>query len=167
MDSVLEAFATAHAHLRALTIKTTNKCNLTCTHCSPASGPHQQHVVSTEYLADIIRQFTEIGGTTVIFGGGEPLTRPDLVELIQYSRQLGLAINVETNGTLVTPALAAALRGSGATFIISVDGFDPAVHDGFRNQNGAHQLTLGGIDVLLEHGFQGADHNRINAKKSG
>jgi radical SAM protein with 4Fe4S-binding SPASM domain len=109
--------------------------------------------MGTEYLEDIIQQFEEIGGTTVIFGGGEPFTRADMPELIEFATDLGLATNVETNGTLLTPGVMEQLSGRDVTFVISLDGFLAETHDEFRNQKGAHASTVDAIDLLLGYDF--------------
>jgi radical SAM protein with 4Fe4S-binding SPASM domain len=153
VEEILEAYRVARANLRTLIIKTTNKCNLSCTHCSPDSGPTNQHAMTSDYLKGAIRQFADLGGTTLILGGGEPFTRSDLVDVIMLAHELGLAINVETNGTMISQDIVRRLVGVDVTFIISLDGIRPETHDGFRRFPGAFKRTLDTIEHLARADF--------------
>jgi radical SAM protein with 4Fe4S-binding SPASM domain len=85
------------------------------------------------------------GVPVVLFSGGEPLRRPDLLELIELARQLGLGVTLSTNGTLISPAVAERLAAAGVSYVgISLDGLE-ATHDHFRGQSGAFQAALQGL----------------------
>ncbi|MBS3146872.1 radical SAM protein [Candidatus Woesearchaeota archaeon] len=152
-NNVVKAFKIASANLVALSIKTTNKCNLNCVHCSPNSNIKEKHVTSTEYIKKVIKQFVDIGGTTLILGGGEPFTRPDLLEIINFADGLDLNINIETNGILVDQKIGG-IRGKNITFIISLDGIRPETHDSFRRVKGAYAKTIKNIELLVKNNFK-------------
>lgn len=60
---------------------------------------------------DIIRQFADVGVQYIDFTGGEPMLNPNLPQLIQYAKSLGIKTEVTTSGaqgiTQVTQACAA------------------------------------------------------------
>ena len=74
----------------------------------------------------------------VIFTGGEPLVRPDIWELAEYSRENGIKTALSTNGTLITDEVAKKIKHSGIEYAgISLDGATAATHDRFRNIPGS------------------------------
>lgn len=66
---------------------------------------------------------------------GEPLLAPDLLlQILAYGTSVGLrSLNVNTNGMLLTPDIAARLLESGADLVVfGVDGFSREVCEGIR-----------------------------------
>jgi pyruvate-formate lyase-activating enzyme len=66
---------------------------------------------------------------------GEPLLEPELLlEMLAYGRSAGLrSLNVNSNGMLLTPALADRLLESGAeTIVIGIDGFSKPTYERIR-----------------------------------
>jgi radical SAM protein with 4Fe4S-binding SPASM domain len=81
-----------------LTLYLTNRCNLRCVHCFMYSGNALDNELTTKEIFDIINQFKKLGGSGVTFSGGEVTEREDLVEILTYSKKLGLKNIVLTNG---------------------------------------------------------------------
>ena len=78
----------------------TNKCNLNCEFCfGPEKGLEDFN--KQEGFAKI-DQFKRQGAEKLVFTGGEPLTRKDLVDLIRYAKEKGLYTILHTNGLLLT-----------------------------------------------------------------
>lgn len=124
----------------------TRRCNLACIHCYAAAGdrPFPGELNGIEARA-LLRDLAEFTVPVLLLSGGEPLIRPDLLELAEYARQLGLRITLSTNGTLITPEVAERLREIGVGYVgISLDGME-GTHDHFRGQLGAFQAALQGI----------------------
>lgn len=124
----------------------TRTCNLRCLHCYSDSAARAypgelNHVEGRALLEDLAR----FGVPAVLFSGGEPLARPDLFELAQYARQLGLKITLSTNGTLIDAIRAERIRSIGFTYVgISLDGIG-ATNDYFRGRRGAFEKAVRGI----------------------
>lgn len=80
----------------------------------------------------------------VIFTGGDPAKRPDLVQLVRYGSSLGLSIGLTPSATpLVNPSLLELLRDAGLKrFAMSVDGATADVHDAFRGSAGSFDRTF-------------------------
>ncbi len=73
---------------------------------------------------------------SVAFSGGEFLLRRDALELLEYNARIGLYSFVNTNGTLLTPALLKEMRratGGRIAFGFSLDSIDPQTQDECRN----------------------------------
>ncbi|MEM2662868.1 MAG: radical SAM protein, partial [Metallosphaera sp.] len=79
------------------TFKVTSHCNLRCTFCNPSyySGTLQE--VGTEQLKKVI---DNLRSTVVVlsFEGGEPTTRPDILELLEYAHDGSFYVMLTTNG---------------------------------------------------------------------
>ena len=103
----------------------TDRCNLDCSYCTEYdnSRPHP----SIDDLKKWVRKIRELGTMRIALVGGEPLTHPDIVELVRYCRELGFATSVTTNGFLLTRKLVAQLEDAGLQVMqISVDRMTPS-----------------------------------------
>ena len=133
----------------------TRRCNLYCSHCyagadlDPAPGEF-----TTAEAKRFLDQLADYGVPVVLFSGGEPMVRDDLEALVAHAADAGLRPVLSTNGTLITPERAAALRDAGLQYAgISVDGL-PARNDAFRGQEGAFDAAVRGIEHCLDAGLK-------------
>jgi organic radical activating enzyme len=87
-------------------------------------------------------------------GGGEPLVRPDIFELVAYARSLGLEISIATNGTLLTPEMAREFKKMGvANIAIGLNANDESVHEQITRVPGSFEKTKRGIYATKEAGM--------------
>lgn len=133
----------------------TRACNLRCIHCyaSASPGPAPGELTHEEGLAllDDLRAFRV---PAVLFSGGEPLVRPDIVSLIRYARSIDLSCTLSTNGLLIDEAMADQLASVGLKYVgISLDGIGER-HDTLRGLRGAFGGSLAAIDRCLERGMK-------------
>ena len=125
---------------------TTNACNMYCAHCYRDAGCKAEEELSTEEAKTMLEQIARAGFKIMIFSGGEPLTRPDILELVAYATHLGLRSVFGTNGTLITLDMAQKLKDAGAMGMgISLDSLDKAKHDEFRRFAGAWDGAVRGM----------------------
>jgi len=83
----------------ALIAELTHRCPLHCVYCSnPLELQHRAGELSTEVWARVFREAAEAGVLQVDFTGGEPLTRPDVVDLVRAARGAGLYVSLITSG---------------------------------------------------------------------
>jgi len=133
----------------------TKQCNLYCDHCYAAAetepAPGEMTTAEGKQFLDELAAF---GAPVVLFSGGEPLAREDLVELVAHASDAGLRPVLSTNGTLLTEERAAALREAGLKYVgVSVDGM-PERNDAFRGQDGAFDRALAGIEASQSAGLK-------------
>ncbi|MDX9867078.1 MAG: radical SAM protein [Kiritimatiellia bacterium] len=127
----------------------TARCNLRCTHCYAATGETPQEL-STEEALGVIDDLAAFGCPVLLFSGGEPFIRPDILTLARHAAAKGLRVVFSTNGTLIDARLAAEIRGIGVSYVgISLDGME-AVHDRFRACPGAFRRSLEGIRLCRD-----------------
>jgi PqqA peptide cyclase len=83
----------------ALIAELTHRCPLHCVYCSnPLELQARRFELSTEVWTRVLGEAAEAGVLQVDFTGGEPLARPDLVELVQAARAAGLYVSLITSG---------------------------------------------------------------------
>src|SRR6476646_10016623 len=124
----------------------TKTCNLECIHCY-ASAKKKKFTgeMTTEEARAMIDDLADFKVPALLMSGGEPLVRPDILELAEYATKQGIRITFSTNGILITEEKAKKLKDIGVTYCgISVDGAEPR-HDHMRGKAGAFQETLRGI----------------------
>jgi len=129
-------------------------CNLRCMHCyQKASRPSSDELTLDQQLS-IVDQMARAGVSMVVLSGGEPLTNPNLGNLIERIRKYEMAISIDSNGVLMDRTVVESLRRSGVTSVeLSLDSVDPASHDRFRGLDGAFEKTLDAIDICSEAGM--------------
>ena len=102
----------------------------------------------------MIADIANMGSLALIFSGGEPLVRTDVLDLIDYARELALPVTLSTNGTLIRGAVPKRLADAGVRYVgVSLDGIG-AVHDSFRGRRGAFDRALRGIRSLRAVGIK-------------
>lgn len=125
---------------------TTNACNMFCDHCYREAGCKANEELSTTEAKTMLEQIARAGFKIMIFSGGEPLLRPDIVELVAYATKLGLRPVFGTNGTLITLDMAKKLKEAGAMGMgISLDSMDIEKHNEFRKFKGAWEGAVQGM----------------------
>jgi Fe-coproporphyrin III synthase len=150
----------------------TKRCNLRCVHCYANSTCEAgERELNTAEAKAMIEDIAAFGASAFLFSGGEPLMRPDFLELAAHAVARGLRITISTNGTLITPDFASKIKAIGFTYVgISFDGIGP-VNDKFRGVDGAFKKALAGLRNLKAVGqktglrFTLTRHNTQNLDK--
>lgn len=134
-------------------LEITAACNLCCRHCVVGAGAKLRNELPTERWLSLIDELAAYGVTNVAFSGGEPLAHPELRRLVERARAGGMSVQIATNGTLVTPAVARWLREQAADVQVSLDGSCPAIHEAMRLGSDAFARTVAGIKALVDAGL--------------
>lgn len=127
------------------------RCNLKCVHCYSQSQdrPYPDELTTAEGKR-LIEDLAEFGSPVILFSGGEPLLRNDLLELAERAIGLGLRAVISTNGTLIDERMAGRLKKIGLSYVgVSLDGMRET-HDRFRGVKGAFDAALKGIRACQE-----------------
>lgn len=142
--------------LNIIAWEVTRSCNLNCVHCRATAncGPYPGEL-STEKCFHLIDEIAAMSSPVIILTGGEPLLRPDIFEIAAYGTNKGLRMVMATNGTLVDLATVKKMISSGIKRVsISIDGKDAPGHDNFRQEKGAFDKAMAGIDAMKEAGME-------------
>jgi len=133
----------------------TKQCNLKCLHCyaKATAGTAPDELSHLEGLA-LLGDLKNFGVPVVLFSGGEPLMRPDLPELVEWTVSHGMRAVISTNGTLIDRDTARQLHDLGLSYVgISLDGTE-ATHDKFRGASGAFAAAMAGVRHCQEMGLK-------------
>ena len=140
----------------------TNACNMYCAHCYRDAGCKAEDELSTADAKKLLTEIKRAGFQIMIFSGGEPLMRPDILELVKFADSLGLFPVFGTNGTLITPQMARDLKAAGARAMgISLDSLDAAKHDKFRSFPGGWQGAVDGMKNCKAAGLPFQIHTTV------
>ncbi|WP_276239551.1 TIGR04053 family radical SAM/SPASM domain-containing protein [Halobaculum marinum] len=132
-------------------------CDLACDHCRAEATPdrHPDELTTAEgkRLLESAREFGE--GQVVVLSGGDPLKRDDLEELVAHGDDLGLRMALTPSGTdSVTRDRLQRLADAGLRRVaLSIDAADPAVHDGYRGEEGVLEGTLRAARAVEDAGI--------------
>lgn len=146
----------------------TRRCNLKCVHCyAKALDENGADDISTEQAKTLIDDLAAYGAPVMLFSGGEPLVRQDLVELANHATGRGMRAVISTNGTLITKEKARELKQVGLSYVgISLDG-GQEVHDRFRKVPGSFKKALQGIENCQAEGLKVGLRFTINKRNQG
>jgi MoaA/NifB/PqqE/SkfB family radical SAM enzyme len=129
-------------------------CPLECSCCYADYGSIMdiKKPLSTDEWKSIIDKCRDAGIPMLTFTGGEPLTRPDIADLVKHAAWFVTRLN--TNACLLTPELAAALQEASLDGIqITLYSHDSAIHDSLVGKAGAWEKTVAGIKNAVEAGL--------------
>ncbi|MCP8689883.1 pyrroloquinoline quinone biosynthesis protein PqqE [Marinobacterium sedimentorum] len=133
----------------------TYKCPLQCPYCSnPLDFSASGQELSTEQWVKVLREAREMGAAQLGFSGGEPLTRPDLNELIQEARHLGYYSNLITSGIGLNDHKLEQFRASGLDHIqVSFQASDEAVNNMLAGSAKAFEQKLKMARAVKANGY--------------
>jgi 12,18-didecarboxysiroheme deacetylase len=133
----------------------TRRCNLRCIHCySQSADIDYKGELSTTEGIRLIDNLADFGTPVLLFSGGEPLLREDLLALVTHARKKGIRAVISTNGTLINDTVAASFRDAGLSYVgISIDGLQE-VHDRFRGMQGAFDKAMEGVRACRRVGVK-------------
>ncbi|MBI3970206.1 MAG: GTP 3',8-cyclase MoaA [Chloroflexi bacterium] len=149
--------------LRDLRISVTDRCNFRCTYCMPkeifgrdfAFLPRAA-LLTFEEITRLARVFAAHGVHKIRLTGGEPLLRRDLERLVAMLAEIEALddLTLTTNGSLLTPAKAHALKAAGLNRItISLDSLDDAVFMAMNDVDFPVAKVLAAIDAAADAGL--------------
>nr|XP_003833382.2 molybdenum cofactor biosynthesis protein 1 isoform X5 [Pan paniscus] len=149
-----DSFGRQHSYLR---ISLTEKCNLRCQYCMPEEGvplTPKANLLTTEEILTLARLFVKEGVDKIRLTGGEPLIRPDVVDIVaQLQRLEGLrTIGVTTNGINLARLLPQLQKAGLSAINISLDTLVPAKFEFIVRRKGFHKV-MEGIHKAIELGY--------------
>ncbi len=126
-------------------------CNCRCPFCEASAGQPAPDELATVEVKTLIDDLAAMGVKRLVISGGEPLVRPDLVEVMAHAHQKGLKLGLVSNGYLVPEMWPRLRRFDYFLFFTSLDG-PPKVHDRLRGREGVTRGALRGLELFRQKG---------------
>jgi radical SAM protein with 4Fe4S-binding SPASM domain len=140
-------------YIEKLHLELTYRCNLCCVHCYNSSHGGASRELTTGQWISVLEQAAELGGYFMVFTGGEPFARKDLLEILLAACRLGYAFRINTNGSMIREHHVPVLE-SMVPFLQGIDisfyGATAEVHDQVTNRPGSYSKTRAVLDSLFQ-----------------
>ncbi len=158
-----------------VTLELTLNCNIRCLHCynldrdeprsskppaAAATPSERKPDLSLDEILRLLSDLRDAGCLILGLTGGEVLTYPHLFAVLDRARELNLAVQLLTNGTMLQPGVAARLASYRNLLGVSISlyGATAEVHDGItqiagsfrRTWDGAQRMRAAGVAVRLK-----------------
>jgi len=135
----------------------TQACGLACRHCrAEACATPDPRQLNHEESRNLLEQIASFDDPLphLILTGGDPLQREDLIEVIDYARQLGIHTSITPAVTnILTFDAMAQLKAHGIdSFGLSLDGSNAERHEGVRGVAGCFDATVAAMQNAAKLG---------------
>ena len=136
-----------------VTVSYTASCPMDCRHCyADCSRKWNDRELTAGEWMRFLDERIDAGVVSILFEGGEPLARPDFLDVLAHCAPRALT-RVRTNGWLVTADVATKLRAIGTgTALVDFMGARADTHDWFARRAGAFERACGAVRNLLAAG---------------
>jgi Fe-coproporphyrin III synthase len=138
--------------LDAVYLHVTKACNLDCIYCYFSAGYPEDDELSTKEMAVILEDICNLEPNKIVFTGGEPLLRDDLIELAQICKAFNAnsRLALTTNGSLIDQNNAAELVQNFHDIRISIDGPEE-INDRLRG-SGSFRKAMNACELIINNG---------------
>ncbi|AFZ69847.1 radical SAM protein, BA_1875 family [Caldisphaera lagunensis DSM 15908] len=139
--------------------ETTKACGLACKHCR-AEAIHNPlpNELNNEEGKKLIDQISEFGKPSpiLVFTGGDPLSRKDIWDLIDYANKKGVvaALSPSVTPLLNDDAIENIVNHKISSVSISLDSPYPEIHDKIRGINGTWNRSIEYIKKMVDKGIK-------------
>lgn len=130
----------------------TNRCNLNCSFCHRTKGLYSE--CSYEQAINILSVLYDVGVSKIIFSGGEPFCRSDIIEILKEAKQREFEIDMCTNATLFNQKDISVLSKLLSEVSVSVDSCVETIHDNLRGCVGAWEKSVNNICNMVNAGIE-------------
>lgn len=170
LATIHEPLAINFTHLPILSeLAIADGCNLACRFCyagcaGTTARIARKQLARRQYMRIIEIIARDARVPSISFTGGEPTTNPALPALVRHAKQFDMRVNLITNGTLITPALARELAAAGLDSAqVSIEGPDATTHEALTTIAGSFAASVAGLAALREAGILAHMHTTLTA----
>ncbi|MHA1599062.1 MAG: radical SAM protein [Alphaproteobacteria bacterium] len=130
----------------------TRRCQSSCIFCCTDSHPRGGVGADLGTALNAIDALADWGVLRLIVGGGEPLLRDDIVDIVAHAASRGLSPALATNGFVLDDVMAARLAPHVMQFQISLDSVRPDEYAALRGKAGGPDLAIRAINAAADTG---------------
>ena len=140
--------------LLTMEIEFTLACNYRCPYCYATENDPPKDELSEEENRSALKQAQELGARKIIILGGEPLIYPKLTEMIDYINELDMAVEIFTNGELLTEELASFFKSRNCRMVVKFNSFKEEIHDKMTGRKGSLAIAMRTLERLQNAGYR-------------
>lgn len=130
-------------------LEVTTACNNGCVHCYNVG----RDTLPLELVKKSIDGMADLGTLFLSVTGGEPMTRADIWDILEYSVKRDFATLLYTNATLIGAREAARLKDLGIYHVdTTLLGSSPETHDALTRTKGSFARTMAALHFLRGEG---------------
>ena len=152
--------------LNEVSIEVTHECGLNCKMCSSnAKYPSQvDNELTLQEILNILAQAKSLGAKEFSISGGEPLQRPDIYQIVKYSRQMGFRILFYTTGIYyngeewIPDTSFIHWLGKNDKIIFDLQGHNSRIHDKIMDVDGAFDNIMRVLQRCLKFNMNVETH---------
>ncbi len=146
--------------LQEFKFELTDRCLLSCRHCSSSAGPDKLVSVSREDCLRVLAEAAEIGAKKVSFSGGEPLLWGFLEDAVEKALEVGLDVAVYSSGN--APHVKEKIRGLGRVgvgrLIFSMHGASADRYEAVTRVDGSFEYLVTAMQCARDVGISVEAH---------
>jgi len=110
-------------------ISSSGICNHRCKFCALDYLGYKGGLANFDNLKKAIKDMDRGGVKSIQFGGeGEPFLHPKIIEIVKYTKSLGIDISFTTNGTFLTEKISKSILPLVTWIKVSIDAGKPETH---------------------------------------
>lgn len=129
-------------------LEVTRKCDTRCRLCYIDSGEDKPDTLTKDEIFEVIDQMAGMGVEFIALSGGDPLTREDMPEILEYiAINRGLTAGLSTSLLTLTEDTARRMKEWGVLVQVSMDGSKPEINDWNRGP-GSFDKAMSGLELL-------------------
>lgn len=130
-------------------LEVTTACNNDCVHCYNVG----RDTLSLDLVKKSIDGMADLGTLFLSVTGGEPMTRADIWEILEYAVKKDFAALLYTNATLIGALEARRLKDLGIYHVdTTLLGDNPGTHDALTRTKGSFDKTMAALGFLRKEG---------------
>jgi radical SAM protein len=134
----------------------TRACALACRHCRAEAQSHRHpDELNTDESFRLVDQLAELNPPMLVLTGGDPLMRPDVLEVGRRASDAGIRVGLSPAATArLTNYDFSKIRDAGIQRIsLSLDGATAETHDAFRGITGTFERTIKAVELAHAAGL--------------
>jgi len=132
-------------------LEPTKKCNLYCDGCYRKNVTEHKSIETIKEELDVFTSLRISDGVSI--AGGDPLTHPDILEIVRLVKSYGLKPIINTNGLALTPELLKELKKAGVFgFTFHIDSKQQRPHWKGKTEIELNELRLYYAEMLAKEG---------------
>lgn len=130
----------------------TYECNFRCPHCYIPESFRKQYrksQLNTKQVFRVLDELKAAGCLFLGFTGGEPFTRPDILEILGYAKKQGFQVIIYTNGSLIDTKMIQELTRINPNKVdITIPGMTESVFESITGVPGSRRAVFKVIELL-------------------